>query len=236
VVSYGTAPMPEMAIKRLTSKLPSVVLRQAYGMTELGPVATILRDDDHHVPGHPEWLRSVGRAAPHAELKIVDANGAWLPPGVPGEIAVRGEHVMLGYWNRPAETAAAVRDGWMHTGDVGYLDEHGYLYLVDRLKDMIVSGGENVYSAEVEKVLYRHDAVAACAVIGVPDDVWGERVHAVVVRKPGAEVTAAELREFVAGSIARYKAPRTVDFTDTLPTSSVGKILKRKLREEYQGS
>jgi acyl-CoA synthetase (AMP-forming)/AMP-acid ligase II len=235
VLSYGAAPMPEAVIRRLAAKLPKVFLRQAYGMTELGPVATVLTDQDHRDPDHAERIRSVGRAAPHCELKIVDRDDTELPAGSIGEIVVRGEHVMAGYWNKPAETAEALRQGWMHTGDAGYLDSHGYLYLVDRIKDMIVSGGENVYSAEVEKVIYQHPAVASCAVIGVRDDVWGERVHAVVVLKPDHSLTAEEVRNFVGDRIARYKAPRSVAFTDALPVSAVGKILKRVLREEYQG-
>src|SRR5699024_10268059 len=140
--------------------------------------------------------------------------------------------VMLGYWNQPAATADAVRDGWMHTGDGGYMDEDGYVYIADRLKDMIVTGGENVYSVEVEKALTQHPAVASCAVIGVPDDEYGERVHAVVVlTEPGA-AGEEELREFCKERIAGYKAPRTVEFRDELPLSGAGKILKRELRRQ----
>jgi acyl-CoA synthetase (AMP-forming)/AMP-acid ligase II len=234
MVSYGTAPMPEAVIRRLAATLPRIALRQAYGMTELGPVATVLRDGEHRDPDRPERIRSVGRAAPHTELRIVGPDDAELPAGAVGEIAVRGEHVMFGYWNKPEETAAALRGGWMHTGDAGYLDEHGYLYLVDRIKDMIVSGGENVYSAEVEKVINQHPAVASCAVIGVPDDTWGERVHAVVVLKPQAALTAQELRDFVGARIARYKAPRSAAFVSALPVSAVGKTLKHVLRDQYR--
>jgi acyl-CoA synthetase (AMP-forming)/AMP-acid ligase II len=199
-------------------------------MTELSPVATMLSPADH---GDESLRRSAGRAAPHAEVRIVDAEDHEVPRGTVGEVVSRGGHVMLGYWNRPEETAAAVRDGWMHTGDGGYMDERGYVFIVDRIKDMIVSGGENVYSAEVENALARHPAVASCAVIGVPDPEWGERVHAVVVLAPGASAEADELREHCARHIARYKAPRSVEFVDALPLSGAGKVLKRELRARH---
>ena len=138
---------------------------------------------------------------------------------------------MLGYWNRPEETADSLRGGWMHTGDVGWMDEEGYVYLTDRLKDMIKSGGENVYSVEVEKVLAMHPAVASCAVIGVSDETWDERVHAVIVLVPGATLTLDELRAFCADRIARYKAPRSIEIVDALPLSAAGKVLKRELRK-----
>jgi acyl-CoA synthetase (AMP-forming)/AMP-acid ligase II len=148
-------------------------------------------------------------------------------------VIVRGDNVMLGYWNRAADTAAAVRDGWMHTGDGGRMDENGYVFIVDRIKDMIITGGENVYSAEVENALAGHPAVAACAVIGVPDPEWGERVHAVVVLLPGQQATADQIRVHCKTLIAGYKAPRSVDFVDALPMSGAGKILKRDLRKRY---
>ncbi len=174
-----------------------------------------------------------GRPAPHAEVRIVDEDDAEVPRGVVGEIVARGDHVMLGYWQRPEDTEIALRGGWMHTGDAGYMDERGYVFVVDRIKDMIVSGGENVYSAEVENVLGRHPAVASCAVIAVPDERWGERVHAVVVRRSGQQVTADELEKFCREHIAAYKVPRSVDFVAALPLSGAGKILKRELRKAY---
>jgi acyl-CoA synthetase (AMP-forming)/AMP-acid ligase II len=140
---------------------------------------------------------------------------------------------MLGYWGKPEETAAALRGGWVHTGDAGWMDDDGYVYVADRLKDMIVTGGENVYSTEVENAVSAHPAVANCAVVAVPDDRWGERVHAIVVRKPGAEVTGAEIRDHVKSLIAGYKAPRTVEFVDVLPATPTGKVLKRELRAKY---
>lgn len=231
-LSYGAAPISAPVLHGLMEVLPHLQLSQRYGMTELAPIATVLRSEDHHDPSHLERRRSVGRAAIHTEIRVVGADDNDMSPGEIGEVIVRGASVMLGYWNRPLETEAVLRDGWMHTGDVGYLDADGYLYLVDRLKDMIVTGGENVYSAEVEMVLSTHEAVATCAVIGLPDAEWGERVHAVVVVHSGRVVTAAELREFCAGSIARYKAPRSVEFVDQLPLSAVGKVLKRTLRDE----
>ncbi|NKY57119.1 acyl-CoA synthetase [Nocardia flavorosea] len=229
-VLYGTSPISETLLERTRGLIPQAALAQAYGMTELAPVATILRAEDH---SDPSLRRSAGRPAPHAEVRIVDEDDAEVPRGVVGEIVARGDHVMLGYWQRPEDTELALRGGWMHTGDAGYMDEHGYVFVVDRLKDMIVSGGENVYSAEVENVLGRHPAVASCAVIAVPDQRWGERVHAVVVRRPGQQVTADELEKFCREHIAAYKVPRSVDFVAALPLSGAGKILKRELRKAY---
>lgn len=234
LLGYGASPISEAVLRDLLDLLPGLALCQRYGMTELGPVATVLTPDDHRDPARPHLLRSVGRAGLHAEIRVVDPADQDVPTGEVGEIIVRGGNMMLGYWKKPEATAEALRGGWMHTGDLGYLDSDGYVYLVDRLKDMIVSGGENVYSAEVEQVLNLHPEVSACAVIGVPDPEWGERVHAVVVPVPGAELTGEDIREFCARSIARYKAPRTVDFADDLPRSAVGKILKRTLRERYR--
>ena len=229
-VMYGASPMSDALLGRTMKALPNARFLQVYGMTELAPVATVLRPDDHEDPRH---RRSVGRAAPHAEVRVVGPDDVELPRGEVGEIVVRGGHVMLGYWDRPEETAEALRGGWMHTGDAGRMDDEGYLYLIDRLKDMIISGGENVYSVEVENVLAQHPAVATCAVIGVPDETWGERVHAVVVPAAGAAVTLEELRAFCADRIAGYKVPRSMDVVDALPVSAAGKVLKRALREPY---
>jgi acyl-CoA synthetase (AMP-forming)/AMP-acid ligase II len=227
---YGASPISEAVLERAGKAFPNASFMQAYGMTELSPVATLLSPGDHQ---KPHLRRAAGRAAPHAEVRIVDPEDHEVPRGTVGEVVSRGDHVMLGYWNRPEETETALRGGWMHTGDGGYMDDDGYVYIVDRIKDMIVSGGENVYSAEVENALAKHPAVAACAVIGVPDEQWGERVHAVVVLRDGAETTAAELREFCHELIAGYKTPRSVEFTDALPMSGAGKILKRELRKPY---
>jgi acyl-CoA synthetase (AMP-forming)/AMP-acid ligase II len=229
-VLYGASTISQAVLERARKRLESAGFTQAYGMTELAPIATLLSPSDHD---DPTLAGSAGRAAAHVDVRIVDPAGLDVPRGQVGEVAVRGDNVMLGYWNRPAETAAALRDGWMHTGDAGYMDERGYVFIVDRLKDMIISGGENVYSAEVENALAKHEAVATCAVIGVPDETWGERVHAVVVLQPGRQAAAEELRAFCRGQIANYKIPRSVSFVDRLPMSGAGKILKRELRARY---
>ena len=213
---YGASPISEAVLERARKMFPSAGFAQAYGMTEMSPGATLLTPADHD---DPALHRSAGRAAPNVEVRIVDPDDNEVPRGEVGEIVARGDNVMLGYWNRPEDTAAAIRDGWMHTGDGGRMDENGYMFIVDRIKDMIITGGENVYSAEVENALAGHPAVAACAVIGVPDPDWGERVHAVVVLLPGRQATADEIRAHCKTLIAGYKSPRTVDFVDALPMS-----------------
>lgn len=232
-VIYGGSPIAQAVLERARRALPSAQFLQAYGQTELAPVATVLGCAEHDDPGRTHLLRTGGRAAPHAEVAIVDESGAEVPRGRTGEIVCRGGHVMLGYWQRPEETAAALRDGWMHTGDVGRMDDEGYVEVLDRLKDMIVTGGENVYSTEVENAVATHPDVATCAVVGLPDETWGERVHAVVVLRDGVPATGAtaqEIREHVRGRLAGYKTPRTVEFTDALPATPTGKVLKRELR------
>ena len=228
---YGASPISPQVLDRTLRLLPEVELAQAYGMTELSPVATLLGPDEHR--GDTPQRYSAGRAAPHSEIRVVDPDGRDLPTGEIGEIISRGGHVMLGYWNHPDATAEAVRDGWMHTGDAGHLDDEGYLFVVDRIKDMIVSGGENVYSAEVERALARHPSVATSAVIGLPDETYGERVHAVVVPRTGHRPGIDELRSHVKSLIAGYKAPRSVELVDALPLSGAGKVLKRDLRRAY---
>jgi len=227
---YGASPISDALLSRAAVALPGVRFTQAYGMTELAPMATFLLPAEH---ADPVLRRSAGRAGPNVEVRIVDTDDNEVAPGVVGEVVVRGGNVMLGYWNSPAETAEALRGGWMHTGDGGYMDERGYVFLVDRIKDMIVSGGENVYSAEVENALATHPAVAQCAVIGVPDPELGERVHAVVVLRPGVAATQEELRAHCKTLIAGYKTPRTSEIVDAMPISGAGKILKRELRAKY---
>lgn len=168
----------------------------------------------------------------HSEVRIVGPDDVELPRGEVGEIVARGDHLMTGYWNKEAETADALRGGWMHTGDAGYMNDDGYVFVADRIKDMVITGGENVYSVEVENALAKHPAVAQVAVIGVPDEEWGERVHAVVVLAAGAAVTGDELRGFAREYIANYKLPRSVAFVEALPVSGAGKILKRDLRQQ----
>ena len=234
VMSYGGSVISEGVLQRAMQRFPGADFVQAYGMTELSPCATYLNFADHKSEAAKTGLlRSAGRASLTTEVRIVDPLGVEVPRGIVGEVAVRGANVMLGYWNKPEQTAAALRDGWMHTGDGGRMDDDGYLYIVDRMKDMIVSGGENVYSAEVENALSQHPAVAACAVIGIPSDEWGESVHAVVVCKPGASATTKELADHCRQLIAGYKCPRSTEFRDALPMTGAGKILKTELRKPF---
>ncbi|MFF3493266.1 long-chain fatty acid--CoA ligase [Streptomyces sp. NPDC002795] len=226
-ITYGGAGSPESLLRLVMECFPQARFTQGYGMTETSVLSVLVHED--HVRGGPR-LRSAGRATPCIELAVVGPDGLPVPTGEVGEVVTRGDHVMAGYWGKPQLTAEALRGGWMHTGDCGYLDDDGYLYIVDRLKDMIITGGENVYSAEVENALAAHPAVAECAVIGVPDEHWGERVHAVIVLRSGATVTAEEIRSHAKTLIAGYKAPRSVEFVETLPLSPAGKILKRQLR------
>ena len=236
-VSYGSAAMPEPLLREFMAALPDVRLLQSYGMTELSPVVTILGWRDH-LPEAAETgrLRSAGRPAMLAEVAVVDPNDRPLSAGQAGEIVARGPMVMQGYWNRPDLTAEALRGGWMHTGDVGYFDEAGYLYVVDRLKDMIITGGENVWSQEVENALAAHPAVAECAVIGRPDPHWGEAVHAIVNLREGMMATQEDLIAHCRGLIAHYKCPRSVDIRNRpMPLSGANKILKSALRDELDG-
>jgi acyl-CoA synthetase (AMP-forming)/AMP-acid ligase II len=234
-VLYGASPISEALLARTLEQLPGARFSQAYGQTEMSPLISILPADCHDLrSGHRGKLRSAGRAVPGVEVRIVDAAGVEVPRGSVGEIAARGPGVMLGYWNQPGLTAAVIRDGWMHTGDGAYLDEDGFLFIVDRVKDMIVSGGENVYSAEVENAIALHPGVASCAVIGIPDERWGEAVHAIIVCKPGTPAPSAdELREHCRALIAAYKSPRSLEVRDSLPLSGAGKVLKTVLREPY---
>ncbi|HEY1530964.1 MAG TPA: long-chain fatty acid--CoA ligase [Galbitalea sp.] len=227
-IVYGASPISEALLDRAAALFPQATFLQAYGMSELAPVATMLLMADHQ---HPVRRRSAGRAGWHVEVRVVDENDVEVPRGTVGEIVARGGATMVGYWNKPDETAEALRGGWMHTGDGGYMDEDGYVYVVDRIKDMIITGGENVYSIEVENVLAKHPAVAAVAVIGLPDEQWGERVHAVVVRQPDQTVDLAELQTLAREHIAGYKIPRSLSFVDALPLSAQGKVLKRDMRQ-----
>ena len=229
---YGASPMPEAILSHLLEYLPDVNLLQGYGMTECSSVLTLLSAEDH-VAGGPQ-LRSVGRSVLGVNLCIQDEDGNVLPSGEIGEVCARGGNYMREYWNKPEATAEVFRDGWYHTGDAGYLDEEGYLFLVDRVKDMIVSGGENVYSSEVESAISTHPGVAQVAVIGIPDPVWGEAVHAVVVPAPDHELTEEEVCEHARQTIAGYKVPKSVEFrAEPLPLSGAMKVLKRELRAPY---
>ena len=233
-ISYGASPIALPLLERTLDLFPAVEFASAYGMTETAAAVCGNPPANHGPQARASGLvRSVGRAGFACEMRVVDADGRELPRGTVGEIILRGGCVMLGYWNKPAETAAALRDGWLHTGDGGYMDEQGHLYIVDRLKDMIVTGGENVYSAEVENTLARHPAIAACAVIGIPSAQWGEAVHAVVVLKSGLRASEEELRAHCRGTLAGYKCPKTVEFRDAMPLSAAGKVVKTQLREPY---
>ncbi|SFO47864.1 Acyl-CoA synthetase (AMP-forming)/AMP-acid ligase II [Variovorax sp. PDC80] len=233
-IFYGASPMQEAVLERAMAALPHVAFVQGYGMTELAPLATINPPSSYTAEGHALGRhRSAGRASVCMEVRILDPEGIEVPRGTVGEVAVRGPNVMQGYWGKPEQTAAAVREGWMHTGDGAWMDDGGYIYVVDRIKDMIISGGENVYSAEVENAIAQHPAVAACAVIGIPSDEWGESVHAALILKPGLNVTGDEVIAHCKALIAGYKCPRSVAFVDALPMSGAGKVLKTQLREPF---
>jgi long-chain acyl-CoA synthetase len=233
LLAHGGSPIASEVIRRTSSAFPSAELVEVYGATELSPLATALRGEQELVD-HPRG-RSCGRAIPGVELRVLDPKGRELPRGEVGEVVVRGPNVMQGYWNKPEQTAAALKQGCYWTGDLGQMDEEGFLFLVDRSKDMIVTGGENVYSTEVEEVLYRHPAVLEAAVFGVPDDRWGEAVHAVVVPRPGSErLDPAGLIAFCRGQIAGYKVPKAIELrSEPLPKSGPGKVLKRELRAPF---
>ena len=234
-VLYGASPMPESVIAKAMEVLPGTRFHQAYGQTETAPILTILRPEYHVTKGpHAGKLKSAGQAVPGVDLAIFDDADRPVPPGTVGEICVRGPNVMLGYRNMPEQTSTALRGGWLHTGDGGYLDDEGFLFIVDRVKDMIVSGGENVYSAEVENAIFEHPSVAQCAVIGVPDDKWGEQVHAIVVPKTGTAPTEEDIVAHCRERIASFKCPRSVSFRQApLPLSGAGKILKTELRKPF---
>jgi long-chain acyl-CoA synthetase len=234
-ILYGASPMPKALMERALGLLPQAKFYQAYGQTEAGPVLTMLPPEQHQPQGPTaERLRSAGRCLSAVEVRILDPKGEDVPRRTVGEICARGANVMLGYWNQPGLTAEALRGGWLHTGDGGFMDEDGYVYVVDRVKDMIISGGENIYSAEVENVVYLLPEVAECAVIGVPHEVWGEQVHAVVRLKAGCDLDEAKLIEHCRKHLAGFKIPRGVEFrSEPLPVSGAGKIMKSELRRPW---
>jgi acyl-CoA synthetase (AMP-forming)/AMP-acid ligase II len=230
VLSYGASPISDDLLLKAKARFKCDFV-QFYGMTETTGVGTLLRPEAHD-PGRGK-LRSCGLAWPGVEVKIVDAKGEGVPPGAVGEVVVKSPVVMKGYWNKPEATAAAVRDGWMHTGDAAWRDEEGYFYIYDRVKDMIVTGGENVYPAEVENAIAGHPDVADVAVIGVPDERWGEAVKAIVVARPGAARDPSGVIAWSRERIANYKVPKSVDFVEAIPRNITGKILRRELRKAY---
>lgn len=235
MITYGASPMSEALLKRVIITFPGIELCQSFGMTEASPVISTLGPEHHTLDkASSNRLKSVGRPVYHADIRIVGDNGEEMAAGESGEIVVRGPNIMKGYWQQPDLTARALKDGWYHTGDGGCFDKDGFLYLTDRIKDMIVSGGENVYPLEVENVLAHHPSVKQCAVIGIPHNVWGEAVHAVITLNDGYEVSDHEIIEFCRGQLAHYKCPLSVDIRETsLPLSGTNKILKSELRKPY---
>ena len=223
----GGAPVPETLITRYGQR--GIAFVQGYGLTETAPLALVLRADEVSVK-----VGAAGHAVlPLSDVRLVDAENNPVAPGERGEICVRGPQVMAGYWhNREATDAVIDAGGWFHTGDIGQADQDGYVYVVDRLKDMVITGGENVYPAEVEAVLYHHPAIAEVAVLGTPHEQWGEAVTAVVALNPGAALTLEELSAFARDKLAGYKIPLRLEFVDALPRNPAGKVLKYQLLEQ----
>jgi acyl-CoA synthetase (AMP-forming)/AMP-acid ligase II len=235
-IVYAASPMP-VALLRRGMEIWGPIFCQFYGQTESGPIITALSRDAHAVvDGTPEEQRillSVGHPAPGVHVRIVREDGTDVQVGEVGEIIAQSRHLMVGYWRRPEETAATIVDGWLHTRDLGYFDERGYIYISGRQGDMIISGAENIMPREVEEVLYQHPAVSEAAVIGVPDPYWVERVHALVVLNGRVDATPEELIEFCKERLARYKAPKSLDLVDSLPKNASGKIDKLVLRQRF---
>jgi long-chain acyl-CoA synthetase len=237
LIWYGASPIAPEVLQRAMD-IFKCDFCQLYGMTEAGPILTVLLPKDHIVdsndPKSVKKLMSAGRQIIGVQLRVVDKSGKDVKPGEVGEVIAKGDNIMVGYWGKPVETEEVLtKDGWYWTRDLAEIDENGYIYIVDRAKDMIISGGENIYSIEVESVLYKHPAVLEAAVIGCPDEKWGEAVKACVVLKPGMKATESEIIDFCKKRIASYKCPKSVDFLDALPKSGAGKIMKRELREKY---
>ncbi|PIC64899.1 fatty-acid--CoA ligase [Sporosarcina sp. P13] len=235
-INYGSSAMSPDLFKRVMNAFPDVEFYQSYGMTEASPVLTMLEPEDHLVSEDKKAqkrLSSVGKSVPGVEVRVVDDTGNDVAPGEVGEVIARGPNIMKGYWNSPEKTKNTIIDGWYHSGDMALIDEDHYIYIVDRKKDMIITGGENVYSIEVENVLTSHPSVLEAAVIGIPDSKWGEAIKAVIVVRDTHELTESEIIEFSKSLLANYKVPKSVDFVEALPKSGAGKILKRELREKY---
>lgn len=228
--------MPAEVIKQVVAQF-GPKLSEGFGQSESGPAITHLSSDECNVAGKSEEeqkiLLSAGRPHPGVQVRITDDEGNDLKQGEIGEILVKSKHCMKEYWNKPEDTAKSLVDGWLHTGDMGYYDHQGYIYIADRKKDMIITGGENVYPREIEEVLYQHPAVLEAAVIGIPDPYWVEKVHAIIVLKSGMTATAEEIMAFCKKQIAGYKTPKSVEFAESLPKNAAGKILKKELRAKY---
>lgn len=234
LIHYGASPIAEATLRRAIEAF-KCEFSQGYGMTEMSAAIALLSWADHQraLREKPGLLLAAGRPILGTEVRVVDADDRPVPNGTIGEVLARGPQMMQGYWQQPEATAEALRGGWMHTGDAGILDEEGYLYIQDRVKDMVVSGGENIYPRIVEEVLFKHPAIAEAAVIGVPDTQWGETVKAIVVLRTGMEATADDILEFCRGKLGGFERPRSVDFVESLPRTPSGKVLKRILREPY---
>lgn len=232
-IVWGAAPIALPLLERALDAFPGVEFIHAYGMTETSASVSVNGACNSVQARRSGLIRSAGRAGYATEVRIADDQGKEVPRGAPGEILVRGPIVMMGYWNRPEETKKALRDGWLRTGDGGTMDEAGYIYVIDRIKDMIITGGENVYPAEVESVLGTHPAVATSAVIGIPSEKWGEAVHAVVVLREGQQATEQELREHCRSHLGGYKCPKSIEFRTAMPLSAAGKVLKSELRKPW---
>ncbi|MFT6275517.1 MAG: acyl-CoA synthetase (AMP-forming)/AMP-acid ligase II [Halioglobus sp.] len=231
-VAYGASPMPAVTLESFMQQWPTVGLVQAYGQTELAPIITMLPMEDHKAGS--DKLSSAGLPTAVSEVRIVDDERVDCPQGTSGEIVVRGPHTMQGYWNKPEQTEHALVDGWVFTGDAGYFDSEGYLFIVDRVKDMVVTGGENVFTTEVENAVISHDAVQDVAVIGIPDEEWGEAVHAIIVLQPGQSLEIQDLLDHCRERIAGYKLPKGITFREEpLPLSGAGKVLKIELRKPF---
>ncbi len=228
---YGASPIPLDLLREAIDAFQCEFV-QTYGLTETAAQTTYLPPSDHDPDGN-ERMKSAGKALPNIQIQIISESGALLAPRKIGEICISSPANMIGYWKLPEATAKTIVDGWVHTGDAGYMDEDGYVYIHDRIKDMVVSGGENVYPAEVESAIYGHPAVADVAVIGVPDEKWGEAVKAIVVLKTGVTCAAEELIAYTKEHIAAYKAPKSIDFIDALPMNPSGKVLKTELRKPF---
>jgi len=232
-MTYAGSPFPPEVLKQCIEKFGNI-FAQGYGLTEAAPLVSYLRPEEHSMEGpQAELLKSAGKPGPCVDVRIVDENDEPVKPGETGEICARGKNIMMGYWKNPELTAKTLRGGWLHTGDMGTMDENGYLYLMDRKADMIVTGGENVYPKETEEVLYEHPAVMECAVVSAPDERWGERVQAVVVLKEGNDATKEELIRHCKDRLAGYKCPKSVAFWDELPKTPIGKIIRKDVKEEF---
>ena len=235
LLPYAASPMPVELLKQAMKRFKCQFL-QMYGQTETGPETTVLKPEDHVLEGSEAQLKrlaSAGKPVLNYEARIVDGEGSDVPVGEVGELIVRSESMTIGYWNLPAETATVIRDGWLHTGDFARFDADGYIFIVDRKHDMIISGGKNIYPREIEELLYQHEAILEATVIGVPDDYWGESVKALVVLKEGMDAGEEEIIGFCKDRLASYKKPKSVEFRKELPKNPTGKILKRVIRESY---